>query len=64
MSRLLQNFMDGKRIHWSDTMPEAVVRDGFSQASSMNTDGWDGYYAQVAIEEGASTILTIDDDID
>lgn len=63
-SRLLQNFMDAKRIHWYDKMPEAVVRGGFSQASSMNVDGWDGYYAQVAIEEGVNTMLTIDDDFD
>lgn len=63
-SRLLQNFMDAKRIHWYDTMPEVVVRDGLSQASRMNVDGWEGYYAQVAIEEGVNTMLTIDNDFD
>lgn len=63
-SRLLQNFMDAKRIYWYDRTPEAVVRGGFSQASRMNVDGWDGYYAQVAIEEGVNTMLTIDDDFD
>ena len=63
-SRLLQNFMDAKRIHWYDRMPEDVVRGGLSQASEANVGGWDGYYAQVAIEEGVNTVLTIDDDFD
>lgn len=61
-SRLLQNFMDAKRIHWYDGMPEDVVRSAFSRASSANVGGWDGYYAQVAIEEGVNTVVTIDDD--
>ena len=63
-SRRLQNFMDAKRIHWYDRMPETVVRDGFSQASEANVEGWDGYYAQVAIEQGVNTVLTIDDDFE
>lgn len=61
-SRLLQNFMDAKRIHWYDGISGAVVREGFSRASELNIGGWDGYYAQVAIEEGVETILTLDDD--
>ncbi|MFC7323458.1 type II toxin-antitoxin system VapC family toxin [Halorubrum rutilum] len=63
-SRLLQNFLDAKRIHWYDRMPEDVVRGGFSQAGERNVDGWDGYYAQVAIEEGVKTVVTIDDDFE
>ncbi len=63
-SRLLQNFMDAKRIHWYDEMHENVVRNGLSQASETNVGGWDGYYAQVAIDEGVTTVLTIDDDFD
>ena len=63
-SRLLQNFMDAKRIHWYDRMSEDVVRDGLSQSSDANVGGWDGYYAQVAINEGVNTVLTIDDDFD
>lgn len=60
-SRLLQNFMDAKRIHWYDRMPDDVVRGGFSRSSEANVDGWDGYYAQVAVDEGVNTVLTIDD---
>lgn len=63
-SRLLKNFMDAKRIHWYDGMQETVVLDGFSQASEANVGGWDGYYAQVAIDEGVNTVLTIDDDFE
>jgi len=41
-SRLLQNFMDAKQIHWYDRMPEDIVLGGFSQASKANVGGWDG----------------------
>jgi len=63
-SRLLQNFMDAKRIQWYDGMTKTVVRNGLSQASELNIGGWDGYYTQVAIEEGVNTVLTIDDDFE
>lgn len=63
-SRLLQNFMDAKRIHWYDEMSEDVVRGGLSRSSETNVGGWDGYYAQVAIDEGVQTVLTIDDDFE
>jgi hypothetical protein len=45
-------------------MAEDVVRGGFSQAGERTVDRWDGYYAQVAIEEGVKTVLTIDDDFE
>ena len=63
-SRLLQNFMDAKRIHWHDRMPKEIIRGGFAQARTANIGGWDGYYAQVAIDEGVNTVLTIDDDFE
>ena len=63
-SRLLQNFMDANRIHWYDKMPHDTVREGFSQAGEANVDAWDGYYAQVAIDQGVNTVLTIDDDFE
>ena len=56
--------MDAKQIHWYDGMPEDVVRSGFSQASEANVGGWDGYYAQVAIDQKVDTVLTIDDDFE
>ena len=34
----------------------------FFQTSEENVDGWDGYYAQVAVDEGVNAVLTIDDD--
>ncbi|WP_193571720.1 hypothetical protein [Haloarcula sp. JP-L23] len=63
-SALMQRFMDAKRIHWYEGLPEDTVRTGFERAGTLNIDGWDGYYAQVAVEEGAETILTLDDDFD
>lgn len=63
-SRLLSNFLDAKRIHWYEGMSESLLRGGFGQAANRSIDGWDGYYAQVAIEEGVNTVLTIDDDFE
>lgn len=63
-SQLMRNVMDAKRIHWYDEMPEHIVRSGFSLAGDLNIDGWDGYYARVALEEGVGTILTLDDDFE
>lgn len=63
-SALMGRFMDAKRIHWYEKMPEGTVRSGFERAGAVNVNGWDGFYAQVAGEEGAETILTIDDDFD
>lgn len=63
-SALMQRFMDAKRVRWHEDLPEGTVRTGFERAGNLNIDGWDGYYAQVAIEEGVETILTLDDDFD
>ena len=56
--------MDAQRIHWHGGLSEDGVRGGLSQASGANVSGWDGYYAQVAIDEGVNTVLTIDDDFE
>lgn len=61
-SAVMQRFMDANRVHWYDEIAESTVRAGFECASESNIDGWDGYYSQVALEEGVETILTIDDD--
>ena len=63
-SRLLENFLDAKRIHWYDEMSEDLVRGGFDRARSANIGGWDGYYADVAIDESVNTVLTIDSDFE
>ena len=63
-SRLLANFLDASRIRWYDGISEATVRGALAQANETNSNGWDGYYAQVAIDEGVTTVLTIDDDFE
>jgi predicted nucleic acid-binding protein len=63
-SRLLENFMDAKRIHWHDRITEDAVRHALGNARTANVDSWDGYYAQVAIDEGVNTVLTLDDDFE
>lgn len=61
-SNLMQRFMDAKRIHWYDGMDEETLRAGFEYAGDANVEGWDGYYASVALTEGVKTILTLDND--
>jgi len=63
-SQLLGNFVDAKRVHWYDRADEATVRDAFNRARTANVGGWDGYYAQVAIDGGVNTVLTLDDDFE
>jgi predicted nucleic acid-binding protein len=63
-SELMGNFMDARRIHWHGEMSERTVRTAFERAAGTNVDGWDGYYAEVAVNEGAGTILTVDSDFD
>lgn len=63
-SELMRNFTDARRIHWHGEMSDRTVRAAFERAARMNADGWDGYYAEVAVSEGAGTILTVDTDLD
>jgi predicted nucleic acid-binding protein len=61
-SRLMRKFTEAGRIHWYEELPTETVRAGLARAAELNVGGWDGYYAQVAVEEGVETILTLDDD--
>lgn len=63
-SQLLENFAAAKRVRWCGGLSEETVRAALSRASEANVGSWDGYYAQVAIEEGVETVLTIDDDFE
>ncbi len=63
-ARLMQNFMDAGQIYWYEGMSKDIVREGFQQASELNVNGWDGYYAEVARAEGVETILTVDSDFE
>lgn len=63
-SRLMTNLMDAKRIHWYGRTEGSTVRSGFERAGESNVDAWDGYYAEVALEEGVETVLTLDDDFE
>jgi predicted nucleic acid-binding protein len=63
-SKLLRNLVDSKRIHWHDRTGGVTVRDALERARTANVGGWDGYYAQVAIDEGVNTVLTLDDDFE
>ena len=42
--------------------PRTSLGRGFFLTCELNIDGWDGYYAGVAIDEGARTIVTLNDD--
>lgn len=61
---ILTRLLDAQRIHWYPGVDESLVRGGFDLVVEHNIDGWDGYYAAVALESGAKTILTLDDDFE
>lgn len=63
-ARLMTQFRDARRIHWYEDIPESRLRDGLTLAGTANINGWDGYYATVARNEGVETILTLDDDFE
>jgi hypothetical protein len=42
-------------------MSEGIVRGGLSRVGDANVGGWDGYYAEVAIEEGVTKTLDYDE---
>ena len=63
-SRLLENVLDAERVRWDDGIAETTVRSALAQAGEANVDGWDSYYAQVAVEEGVNTVSTIDNDFE
>lgn len=62
--RVLQNFMNAKRIHRQDGRFAEVVWGRFSRATDVEVGGWDGSSAPMAIEVGAKSALTIDTDFD
>lgn len=63
-AEILTRFMDAQRIHWYPGLDKPLVRHGFDLVVQHNIDGWDGYYAAVALDSGAETILTLDDDFE
>jgi len=63
-SRVLSNFTDADRIRWVGGESRDVVQSGLARASDANIDGWDGYYAAVAVTEGANTVLTLDQEFE
>lgn len=63
-ARLMTQFRDARQIHWYEEMPEDLLCNSLTLAGESNIDGWDGYYAAVARNEGVETILTLDDDFE
>lgn len=61
---VLTNLLDARHIHWYTGPTKAECRDGLALAGEHNIDGWDGYYAHVAQDAGASTVIGIDDDFE
>lgn len=60
----LTGFVEATRPRWYDAVSEADVRGALALSGDHNVDSWDGYYAHVARETGATTVLTLDDDFD
>lgn len=63
-SYALSNFLIARRIHWYGDASKPRTQAGLDQASRNNIEAWDGYYAAVAKETGATTVLSLDDDFE
>lgn len=63
-TNFLTNFLGAKRIYWYGGLEESDARSALAIAGEHNIGPWDGYYARVARETGATTILTLDDDFE
>lgn len=63
-SHRLSGFVDAKRPRWYGAITAREVDGALTIAGEHNIDAWDGYYAHVARETGARTVLTLDDDFE
>jgi len=61
---VLTNFLDAEQIHWYPGFTESDTRQGLTLAREHNIEGWDGFYAHVALTTGATTVITLDDDFE
>lgn len=63
-TRVLTNFLDARQIHWYAGPNGPDTRNGLALSGEHNIEGWDGYYAHVALTTGATTVITLDDDFE
>lgn len=63
-THVLTNFLGARRIHWYAGPDGSGTQHGLGLAGEHNIDGWDGYYAHVAKETGATTVVGLDDDFE
>lgn len=63
-TRVLTNFLDARRVHWYTGPNGTDTQHGLTLAGEHNIEGWDGYYAHVALTTGATTVVTLDDDFE
>jgi predicted nucleic acid-binding protein len=63
-THVLTNFLSAEEIHWYAGPNAQQGRAGLDVAGEHNINGWDGYYATVAREEGIGTVITVDTDFD
>ncbi|MFA1612431.1 type II toxin-antitoxin system VapC family toxin [Halobellus rubicundus] len=60
-SELMQNFIESTNIYWYNEFSYDILNNSFEYSTIYNIEGWDGYFAQVAEESGASAIVTVDE---
>ena len=63
-SHRLTGLVGAQQPCWYGSVAESDLTGALALAGQHNIDAWDGYYAHVARETGATTILTLDDDFD
>lgn len=63
-SRLMRNFLEARQIDWTAGLSRQCLDTALKAAADSNVDGWDAYYATVAVEHDVETVLTLDDDFE
>jgi len=63
-SRLMRNFLQAQQIDWTAGLSKQRLDTALEAAADSNVDGWDAYYATVALEQNVEAVLTLDDDFE
>lgn len=63
-SGFMKNFLTAGKIHWYGEIDPETTRRGLKLSGRHNIEGWDGYYAEVALETGVDTVVALDDDFE
>lgn len=63
-SHRLIGLIGAKQPQWYEAITETDIDGALTIVGEHNIDAWDGYYAHIARETDAKTVLTLDDDFE